>query len=101
MKKLFFLSVLVFLFAFIIPRQPTSTISGIVTPADAVVKIWAISNTDSLSTIPVAGKFSVTVKEGIWNLVVEGVKPYQNATVTGITVIDGQPNDVGTIVLRK
>lgn len=101
MKKFLFITVLVLLFSFILPQRDASTISGIITPADAAVKVWAISSSDTFSTVPVAGKFSVTVKEGMWNLVVEAAKPYQNATVTGIFVIDGQPNDVGTIVLKQ
>src|SRR5688572_24737453 len=101
MKKLLYIALLVLLFGFILRRHQASTITGIITPSDAAIKVWAISSSDSFSTIPVAGKFSVTVKEGMWNLLVEAAKPYQNATVTGIFVLDGQPNDVGTIVLKQ
>lgn len=101
MKKLFFPAWIILLLGFTLLRHPVSSISGIITPSDAAVKVWAISSTDSFSTIPVAGKFNVPVKEGIYNLVVEATGPWQNALMSGIVVIDGQSNDVGTIVLKQ
>ena len=101
MKKLLYAVLVLLLLSFVSSRQNVSSISGIINPSDAAVRVWAISSSDSVSTVPVAGKFSVTVKEGIWNLLVEAASPYANATMSGITVIDGQPNDVGTIELKK
>ena len=101
MKKFFLTGLIVSLFAFQDKKPVLSSISGTVTPSDAALKVWAISNADTAATVPVAGKFNITVKEGIWNLTVEAAKPYQNATMTGIVVIDNQPNDVGIITLKQ
>ena len=101
MKKFVPAALVLLLFAFVTLPRESSSISGIITPSDAALKVWAISNSDTVSTVPVNGKFTVIVKEGIWNLVVEALTPYQNATMGGIVVLDGQPNDIGTIVLKK
>lgn len=89
------------IFSFSSTRPPVAAISGKIIPAEGAQKVWAISGADSVSTIPAGGKFSVNVKEGTWNLLVEAVKPYQNAVMTGIVIIDNQPADVGTITLKE
>jgi len=104
MKKL--IAILFILFigvsAFISPKkqlQVQSGITGIIEPADGAKKVWAIAGTDSIGVIPVNGKFSITVKPGNWTIVVEAVAPYQNATVEGVLVLEGNSTDAGTIKL--
>ncbi|MEI9959366.1 MAG: hypothetical protein WDM90_24305 [Ferruginibacter sp.] len=48
---------IVVLSAFISKKKFTSGIHGIVTPADAVVRVWAINGKDSVAVAPVSGKF--------------------------------------------
>ena len=101
MKKFLLAALVIMLFSFITRRQASTTINGIIVPADAATKVLAISGRDSAFATPVSGKFSVTVKAGTWSLLIEAVKPYQNAAITNIVVLDNQPTDVGIITLRE
>lgn len=78
-----------------------SGIHGSIEPADAAAKITAISGSDSMSTVPVAGKFSLPVKPGNWTLVIEANRPYRNYTVENVLVLETQSTDVGVIKLKS
>jgi hypothetical protein len=78
-----------------------SGIHGTVDPADGARKVWAISGTDSFSTIPVSGKFSVEVKPGNWSLILEGNPPYKNTSVNSVLVLDNQSTDAGIIRMNQ
>src|SRR6188768_3917820 len=100
MKKLvFFLFItIIALYAFS-PNKVASGIHGIIDPADGAKKVWAISGTDSVSTTPSMGNFSVEVRPGTWKLIVEAVSPYKNALIENILIQDGQSFDAGVIKL--
>ena len=89
--------VLMSVFAFRGPIKPG--IYGTIDPAEGARKVWAVSGTDSISAIPVAGKFSLDVKAGNWKLVVEAIAPYKNTAVDNILVQESQPTDAGVIKL--
>ena len=78
-----------------------SGIHGTVDPPEGAAKVWAISGTDSVSAIPVTGKFSMEVKPGNWSIVVEAVSPYKNVVVNNILVLESQSTDAGVIRLRE
>ena len=101
MKKLLFILLIagIALCAFISPNKYTAGIHGIIDPADGAKRIWAVSGTDSVSTTPSMGNFSVDVRPGTWKVVVEAVRPYKNAVVEGILVQEGQSFDAGVIKL--
>lgn len=103
MKKLTIILVAAFVLfsAFKYMHQLPTGIHGTVDPQKSVKTIWAISGTDSVSTIPVAGMFSIEVKPGNWKLFVEAIPPYKNTTVENVAVPEGQNTDVGTIILTQ
>ena len=102
MKKIaiILVAVLIIMTAFI--NHKTYTVSGIqgtISPADGAKKVWAYSGKDTVSVIPSSTGFSIDVKPGTWNVYVEAVKPYKDATVSNVTVEDGRYTDAGEIKL--
>ncbi|MBC7874529.1 MAG: carboxypeptidase regulatory-like domain-containing protein [Ferruginibacter sp.] len=87
--------------AFVSPHSLKSGIYGTIEPSEGAKKVWAVSGMDSVSAIPVTGKFSLEVKPGNWALIVEAVKPYKNAIVDNVLVLDGQSTDAGVIRLPE
>jgi hypothetical protein len=87
--------------AFSLTTSVKSGIHGTIEPADAAGKVTAISGNDSMSTVPVSGKFSLPVKPGNWTLVIEAVQPYRSTTVENILVLENQSTDAGAIKLQK
>jgi Carboxypeptidase regulatory-like domain len=79
------------------------SIKGKVTPTDAAVRVWAESATDTLNVaIQSGGDFEIAnVKPGTYKLVVEAKPPYKNIAKDNVSVMDGQPTDVGEIMLNK
>lgn len=75
-----------------------SPVKGSITPADAGIRVWLFSGTDTLSAPVLQGNFMVEhVKPGNYNLMIEGRPPYRNTLKQGIIVVDGQLTDVGVI----
>ena len=102
MKKIAFIICAAFLImSFISSNHFKSGIHGIIDPADAAKKVWAISGTDSVSTTLATESFSIELKPGTWTLVVEAVKPYKSALIENIMVTEGESVDAGTIKLKK
>jgi hypothetical protein len=87
--------------AFMSPERVKSGIYGTIDPADGAKKVWAISGTDSISTVPLTGKFSLEVKPGTWKLIVEAVPPLKNAALENILVQEGESADAGVIKLTE
>lgn len=88
------------LFAFNIITE--GSVKGKVSPADAAVRVWAESPTDTLNAPVQNGMFEIgNAKPGTYKIVIEAKPPYKNAAKDGVVVADGQPTDVGEIVLSK
>jgi hypothetical protein len=88
------------LFAFNAVR--TGSVKGTVNPADAAVRAWALSSTDTLKAEINKGTFEITdAKPGTYRIIIEAKPPYKNAAKDGVTVTDGQPTDVGEIKLEQ
>ena len=87
------------LFAFTTMTQ--SSITGKVTPADGAETVWAISGTDSTKGVISSGAFTLEVKPGTYKLIVDAKDPYKDVTLENLEVKQGQPIDVGEIVLQK
>lgn len=101
MKKIFFIVCIGWIiFSAFMPAMPRSGIHGSIEPAESAAKVTAISGTDSVSTVPVAGRFSLSVKPGNWLLVIEAVKPYRSTTVESILVLENQSTDAGVIRMK-
>ena len=87
------------LFAFRTLTQ--SSITGKVAPADGAETVWAISGTDSTKGTISSGAFTLEVKPGTYKLIIDAKDPYKDVTLENLEVKQGQPVDVGEIVLQK
>jgi hypothetical protein len=103
MKKILFIYVIAYLTVsgFIPAADHREGILGTIEPADCGRKVWGISGRDSVSAIPMLGKFSLTVSPGNWLLVVEAAQPYKNAVIENVLVQENQYTDVGVIKLLQ
>ncbi len=88
------------LFAF--THFKAGSITGTVSPADAAVRAWAESVSDTLKTPVVAGHFEIpNARPGTYKIIIEARPPYRNVAKDGVLVNDGQPTDAGEIKLEK
>ena len=79
-----------------------ASVKGKINPADAAVRAWAISSTDTLKADITNGMFEITgVKPGNYIVVIEANKPYKNAQKNDVKVVDEQPVDLGEIPVKK
>jgi len=85
------------LFAF---TSAQTGISGKVTPQDGAETVWAIGTDSTKGTIS-SGNFSIQVKPGTYKVFVDAKDPYKDVTLENLEVREGQPLDVGEIVLQK
>jgi hypothetical protein len=76
-------------------------IVGSISPADGVESVWAVSKTDSVKAVVInTGSFSMSVRPGIYKVIVDAKAPYKDVVLSNIDVKD-QLMDVGEIVLQK
>lgn len=78
-----------------------STITGKVTPADGATLVWAISGSDSTKAPISAGAFALQVKPGTYKILVDAKAPYKDVILENLEIKEGQPLDVGEIVLQQ
>jgi hypothetical protein len=100
MKKTIIFSTLVA--GFLAFTKPQSAITGSVLPAEGAETIIAYSGTDSVRGVMLnTGSFSLSVKPGIYKLLVDAKSPYKDVLLENLEVKDERPLDVGQIVLQK
>jgi hypothetical protein len=79
-----------------------SPVKGSVNPANAAMRAWLISKTDTLNAPVIQGNFMITnVKPGNYTLMVEARPPYRDGFKQDVLVVDGQPTDVGVIEMNQ
>ncbi len=79
----------------------TGSIGGTVVPADGTVYIWAFQNTDTVKTLPTNGQFTLSVKTGIWKIIVDAKEPYKDVLFENVQVNDGKETNLGEIRLQR
>jgi hypothetical protein len=95
-----FLCVIV-LFAFI-KQNAVTGIRGRVSPYNAVLHVWAVSDTDTARAIVQNGAFEIkNIKAGKYRVIAEGLKPYKVTTKPDVIVNQGVSVDIGEIILDK
>ena len=88
------------LFAFNVSTN--GSVKATVSPADAAVRAWAISGTDTLKADIGNGAFEITdAKPGTYKVIVEANAPYKNASKEGVEVKEGEATDLGEIKLEQ
>jgi hypothetical protein len=81
-------------------RMQTSIV-GRVNPVDGAASARAIAAKDTVFSNIVNGGFSFSVKPGIYQVIVDAVRPYKDAVLENISVKEDQTVDVGEITLQK
>jgi hypothetical protein len=86
-----------------IPQAVSGALTGIVSPAVASPKVYAITGTDTVGTVTDGtGKFYFPgLAAGTYNVQFVPVSPYAVKTVTGVTVVNGAVKDMGTITITQ
>src|ERR1700740_608020 len=84
------------LFAFTV-FAPAS-ITGKVTPPDAIKDVWAVSLNDTARGQVSQGGFTIeNVKPGTYKVIIDAVAPYKDVVKEAVSVTEGQPVDLGEI----
>jgi hypothetical protein len=86
-----------------IPNAVSGSITGMISPAAASPKIYAITGTDTLGTVSDAtGKFWFPgVPAGTYKVEIRPISPYLNKTIDNVVVVTGSTKDLGTITLSQ
>jgi hypothetical protein len=84
-----------------VKSEVNPAITGRVSPADGVNLVWVISGKDSLKSPTSAGLFTIQVKPGTHQLVVDAKAPYKDVWMDNLIVTENEVLDVGEIVLKQ
>jgi hypothetical protein len=98
---IFGIVLLAILASFRFHNSAQTSIVGKVNPIDGATSVQAISGKDSANANIVSGSFGLSVKPGIYHVVVVAVAPYKDAVLDNISVKEDQTIDLGEIVLQK
>lgn len=80
----------------------SGSIKGSITPAEAGLRVWAISGPDTLRSDVTGGAFQISdAKPGVYRLIFEAKPPYKHKAKDSVVVADGQVTDVGAITLQQ
>lgn len=81
-------------------RFANGSLKGTISPADAGIRVWAISISDTLKTNITDGSFEIlNIKPGIYKVILEANAPYKNSSMEGVEVRDGETTDIGQVML--
>jgi len=101
LKTLAVIVIAALLFAFT-GFKKAGSITGKVTPPDAVKDVWAMSLSDTVRASMSQGSFTIlNVKTGTYKIVIDAVAPYKDVIKEGIAVTEGQGVDIGEVKLEK
>ncbi|HZX58643.1 MAG TPA: hypothetical protein VFE54_07950, partial [Mucilaginibacter sp.] len=86
-----------------IPAAVSGALTGMVTPAASLPKVYAIMGTDTVGTIADStGKFYFPgLAAGTYNVNFKPVSPYVTKTVSNVTVTTGAVEDMGTVTITQ
>lgn len=99
-KILAMLVVVVILFSFTVFKA--ATITGRVTPAEGLKDVWAVSQSDTARGTVSQGNFMIeNVKPGTYKVIIDANAPYKDIVKEAVSVVEGQPVDMGEIKLEK
>ena len=104
MKRFNFLVVVVLLLVLVMfsfRNGVQTSIVGRVSPVDGAVSARAIAAKDTAFSKIVNGGFSFSVKPGVYQVLIDAVRPYKDAVLENINVKEDQAVDVGEIILQK
>lgn len=95
-----FLLIAVALFSFTVFNA--ASITGRVTPPEALKDVWAVSLSDTVHGSVMQGGFNIpNIKPGTYKVIIDANAPYKDVVKEGISVTEGQPVDLGEVKLDK
>lgn len=99
-KILAMFAVVIILFSFTVFKP--ATITGRVTPAEGLKDVWAVSQSDTARGTVSQGNFMIeNVKPGTYKVIIDANAPYKDIVKEAVSVVEGQPVDMGEIKLEK
>ena len=85
-----------------VPQSWTASIRGRITPYNAAVNVWAVSDTDTSRSSIQNGEFEIKkLHPGRYRVIVNARRPYRVTTKTDVIIADSTGVDVGNIVLDQ
>lgn len=88
--------------AFSFSNTSSGAIKGMVNPANAGLKVIAISGRDTVQSNIYQGMFRLTdLQPGTYSVTIEAVPPYKNVSKKLIVVTEGATTDIGYFFLKK
>lgn len=100
LKMLAIMVIVVALFSF--RALKPSTITGRVTPAEGLKDVWAVSQSDTARGVVTQGSFTIeNVKPGTYKVIIDANAPYKDVVKEAVSVVEGQPVDMGEIKLER
>ena len=82
-------------------KDASSMITGRISPADGVDAVMVISGKDTTKSATNTGLFSVEVKPGVHQLIVDAKSPYKDVFMDNLTVTENEVLDLGEITLKQ
>jgi len=83
-------------------KEWTGSVKGRINPGDAALRAFVFSAKDTVMANVVNGGFIImNVKPGSYTLLLEAKPPYRNVIRESISVVDGEPTDVGLIEMLR
>jgi hypothetical protein len=87
-------------FAFTVIKP--GSITGKITPADALKDVWVVSPKDTIRALVIQGSFTiVNVKPGTYTVIINATEPYKDEIKEDVTVLEGGYIYLGEIKLKK
>jgi hypothetical protein len=86
-----------------IPQAVSGALTGMVSPAASLPKVYAVMGTDTVGTVADStGKFYFPgLNAGTYNVKFVPVSPYAVKTVTNVMVTNGAVQDMGTVTITQ
>lgn len=82
-------------------KRNICTISGSVSPAMGLRKLWLIQDYDTIAINQQAGSFKVNVKPGTYRIWVDAVAPYQDLHIDSIALDEEGTRNLGDLQLSN
>jgi hypothetical protein len=82
-------------------KDVKTVITGKLSPADAANAVWVLSGKDSTQSKISEGIFSVEVKPGVHQVIVDARNPYKDVYLDHLNVTENEVLDLGEITLKQ
>ena len=78
----------------------SASIKGVVVQDEQIKTIWAVQGNDSTQVTMENGYFKVSVKPGLWKIIIQSKENYKSMILDKIQAVEGKNTDLGQINLQ-